>query len=229
MSGRRVLIVEDDRKMQRLLSSQLTVRGFEVQVVASGPDALVAVADNEPSLMLLDITLPGMDGLEVCRQVREWSTVPIILVTAADLRQTKVAALEMGGDDYLTKPFHVGELVARINAVLRRAEGRAGPHAAVIEAGDLRIDLARREVWKGGVELHLTKIEFDLVRELATHADMVLTHKQLLSAVRGTGYEDIRPVQVHICNLRRKLEPGPTSPRYILTVPGVGYRFRHRE
>jgi len=228
MSEGRVLVVEDDPQMQRLMESQLTMRGYSVQVVTGGQEALLAAAEQEPDLILLDITLPGMDGLDVCRQLREWSSVPVILVTAADTPQTKIKALELGGDDYLTKPFHMGELVARMRAVLRRTLP-AVPGNPILEVDALRIDLMRREVRCNGELVHLTKIEFDLLRELVTQADKVLTYAHLLETIWGPGYHDIRPVHVHICNLRRKLEPGPTGPRHILAIPGVGYRFRWRD
>ena len=229
MSEARILVVEDDPHMQRLLNSQLKMRGFEVRVSGTGLEAVAAVSESEPNLVLLDITLPDIDGLEVCRQIREWSSVPVILVTAADTPQTKVNALELGADDYLIKPFHMGELVARIRAVLRRVSSKSPATQSVVKVDDIRIDLMRREVRRGEEVVRLTKIEFDLLRELVTHGDMVLTYDYLLEAVWGMGYHDIRPVHVHICNLRRKIEHGPTNPRYIIALPGIGYRFRVRE
>jgi two-component system, OmpR family, KDP operon response regulator KdpE len=225
----RILVVDDDPQIQRMLRSQLAARGYDVRIVDNGPDALLAVADDEPHLVLLDITMAGMDGLEVCRQLREWSSVPIVLLTAADVPQTKIAALDLGADDYLTKPFHMGELLARVRAVLRRAEARGSARSSVITVGDLTIDLARREVRRDGEEVHLTKTEFDLLRELVTHADKVLTYSHLLNAVWGPAYDDAHLVHVHVGNLRRKIERGPTGPRHILAVPGVGYRFRLRD
>jgi two-component system KDP operon response regulator KdpE len=225
----RILVVDDDPQIQRMLRSQLAARGYDVRVVDNGPDALLAVADDEPHLVLLDITMAGMDGLEVCRQLREWSSVPIVLLTAADVPQTKIAALDLGADDYLTKPFHMGELLARVRAVLRRAEARGATPSSVITVGDLTIDLARREVRRDREEVHLTKTEFDLLRELVTHADKVLTYSHLLNAVWGPAYDDAHLVHVHVGNLRRKIERGPTGPRHILAVPGVGYRFRLRD
>jgi two-component system KDP operon response regulator KdpE len=225
----RILVVDDDPQIQRMLRSQLAARGYDVRVVDNGPDALLAVADDEPHLVLLDITMAGMDGLEVCRQLREWSSVPIVLLTAADVPQTKIAALDLGADDYLTKPFHMGELLARVRAVLRRAEARGSAPRSVITVGELTIDLARREVRREGEEVRLTKTEFDLLRELVTHADKVLTYSHLLNAVWGPAYDDAHLVHVHVGNLRRKIERGPTGPRHILAVPGVGYRFRLRD
>ena len=226
MSDGRLLVVEDDPGMQRLLRAQLTARGFDVHTVDNGPDAITAVADLQPNLVLLDIGLPGMDGLEVCRQLREWSASPIILVSAQDAPQTKTRALELGADDYLTKPFYVAELVARIRAVLRRAGGVTVRPETEVHLGDLIIDLVQRRVTREGTEIHLTKTEFDLLREFVTNPDRVLTYERLLSAVWGHGYEEPRLVHVHVCNLRRKIEQGPAGPRYIMATSGVGYMLR---
>lgn len=223
-----LLIVEDDPSMQQLLQSQLGARGYAVTVVGDGAEAVHIVGINDFSLVLLDITLPGMDGLDVCRQIRSWSSVPIILVTAADMPHMKIAGLELGADDYLTKPFHIGELVARIRAVSRRIAGQT-TQPSVLEFGGISVDLARRQVRYNDTPVRLTKLEFDLLQELVTHIDQVLTYAHLLNAIWGQGYDDIRPVHVHICNLRRKLEQGPTGPRHILAVPGIGYRFRPGE
>jgi two-component system, OmpR family, KDP operon response regulator KdpE len=224
MSQGRILAVDDDPQIQRMLCSQLGARGYQVRAVNNGPDALLAVADEEPDLVLLDITMQGMDGLEVCRQLREWSTLPIILLTAADSPQTKITALDLGADDYLTKPFHMGELLARIRAVLRRsADGEKS--SGVIETGDLIVDLAQRVVHRGEEEISLTRTEFELLRELVTHPDRVLTYSHLLNAVWGPGYDDVHMVQVHISNLRRKIERGSPGQRCIRADAGVGYRF----
>lgn len=225
MSEGRVLVAEDDPQMQRLLQSQLTLRGYDVKVVDNGKAALAAIEDMDASIVLLDITMPELDGLEVCRQLREYSLVPVILVTAADSPHVKVSALEIGADDYMTKPFHMGELVARMRAVQRRSLGSPAPPQGTVNAGDLVIDLPARTVHRNDEEVRLTKIEFDLLKELVTHGDRILTYDHLLMAVWGPGYDDVRPIHVHICNLRRKLEQGPTGPRYIMSVPGVGYRF----
>jgi two-component system KDP operon response regulator KdpE len=225
-----VLVVEDDPTMQHLLRLQLVARGFEVDVVGNGHDALTTIADEPPDVVLLDITLPGDDGLQVCREIRRTSSVPVILVTAADAPQTKVAALELGGDDYLTKPFHMEELVARIRAVLRRTAGRVpdvAPPPVYIQAGALTIDTARREALLNGAPIHLTKIEFDLLHELATHSEKVLTYHHLLKAVWGPSSDNARLVHVHIFHLRRKIGQGVTGPRYIVGVSGIGYRFQH--
>ncbi|HZT41623.1 MAG TPA: response regulator transcription factor [Chthonomonadaceae bacterium] len=226
MNANKILVVEDDPRMQKLLRSQLEMRGYPVEVVDDGPAALTAVADSEPSLVLLDIGLATLDGLEVCRELREWSAVPIILVTATDAPEAKIKGLEYGADDYLTKPFHMGELVARIRAVLRRVYAERVSAPPVMEVDGLRIDAQRREVRRQDELLHLTKTEFDLLWELVSHAGKVLTYDYLLNVIWGGGATDTRPIHVHICNLRRKLEQGPTSPRHILAVPGIGYRFR---
>lgn len=226
MSANKILVVEDDARMQKLLRSQLEMRGFRVQVVDDGPAALAEVADSEPDMVLLDIGLATLDGLEVCRELREWSAVPIILVTATDAPEAKIKGLEYGADDYLTKPFHMGELVARIQAVLRRVHAERVSTSPIVQVDGLKIDARRREVWRQNEQLHLTKTEFDLLWELVSHAGKVLTYDYLLNAIWGPGASDTRPIHVHICNLRRKLEQGPTSPRHILAVPGVGYRFR---
>ena len=228
--------MEDEPRMQRVLQSHLVLNGWGVQVVGTAREALSVIADEDPgliSLVLLDIGLPDGDGLDVCRRVREWSNVPIILVTAADTPQLKVAALELGADDYLTKPFHTGELVARIRAVLRRARVTPGTDAeptpapvSVITVDDLTVDLNQRTVQSADKTIPLTKLEFDILREFVTHLDRVLTYSHLLHAVWGPGYEDIRVVHVHVSHLRRKLEPDVTGPRHLLTLPGVGYRFR---
>jgi two-component system KDP operon response regulator KdpE len=221
-----VLLVEDDPTIQRLLQTQLTARGWKVKITSGAREALCLVADAEPDIILLDIGLADGDGLSLCRTLREWSAIPILLVTAADSHQVKVAALEMGADDYLTKPFHTGELVARMRAILRRAGASTAKSPAHLQLGPFFIHFARREARRDNVIVHLTKIEFDLLRELVLNRDRVLTYSHLLQAVWGSGYEDVRVVHVHVSHLRRKLEPDITGQRYLLTIPGVGYRFR---
>lgn len=221
-----VLLVEDDPTIQRLLQTQLSARGWNVAITSGAREALRLVTDAEPDILLLDINLADGDGLSLCRTIREWSAVPILLVTAADSHQTKVAALEMGADDYLTKPFHTGELEARMRAILRRVGVSPAKQFAHLQVGPFFIHLALREARRDDVVLRLTKIEFDLLRELVMNRDRVLTYAHLLKAVWGAGYEDVRAVHVHVSNLRRKLEPDITGQRYLLTVPGVGYRFR---
>jgi two-component system, OmpR family, KDP operon response regulator KdpE len=222
----KVLLVEDDPTILRLLDTQLSARGWLVSVATGAREALAAVTTNTPDIVLLDIGLSEGDGLSVCRSLREWSSVPILIVTAADSPRIKVAALEMGADDYLTKPFHTGELVARMRAVLRRTQLNPVKTPSEVKVGALAVNFAQREARIEDKPIRLTKIEFDLLRELMLHIDRVLTYAHLLQAVWGSGYDDIRVVHVHVSHLRRKLEPDITGPRYILTVPGVGYRFR---
>jgi DNA-binding response OmpR family regulator len=224
MSGEKILVVEDDPSMSALITAHLRILDYEVVTAADGPEALRIAGNGPLDVILLDITLPVLDGLEVCRRLRSQGTTPIILVTAADSPETKITALDNGGDDYLTKPFHSGELTARIRAVLRRSNKTTVPDT--IDVGDLRIDTVKRLVTRAGEPIHLTKLEFGLLRELAGKPDRVLTYEHLLNEVWGANYDDIRPVHVHICNLRRKIERAPFGPRYILPVPGVGYRFR---
>jgi two-component system, OmpR family, KDP operon response regulator KdpE len=214
--------------MQRLLESQLSARGFRVSIAGSGEEALTAVADEDYQLVLLDISLPGQDGLTICRKLREWTSIPIILVTAADSAQTKVTAFGYGADDYLTKPFHTGELVARIHAVLRRSKSEDAPETPTYELDDLRINIAKREVLSGEGEIKLTKMEFDILALFLRNPDKVVTHQHLLDSLWGPGYADVRSVHVHVCNLRRKIERD-TKKRHILSVQGIGYRFRMHE
>jgi two-component system KDP operon response regulator KdpE len=225
MSEARLLVVDDDPKIRRLLQSQLTLRGYIVESVGSGPEALDAIGLYPPHLVLLDLSLPGMNGIAVCKNLREWSEVPVILLTANDAVDSKIAALDAGADDYLTKPFHMGELIARIRTVLRRTPADTIT-IPVFKFGDIEIDMAQRQVRREEQPIHLTRIEFDLLSELARYADRVLTYDHLLQAVWGPTAEDIHGVHVHISNLRRKLEKGPGGPRHILAVAGVGYRLR---
>lgn len=227
MTEARLLVVDDDPKIRRLLQSQLTSHGYAVEAVGSGPEAVSSVEVNEPQLVVLDLELPGMDGIEVCKCLREWSTVPVVLLTANDGVEVKISALDAGADDYLTKPFHIGELLARIRTVLRRSQPSADNAVpAVFKLGELTIHMAQREVCRNEEPVHLTRTEFDLLSELIRHADRVLTYDHLLQAVWGPAAQDIHSVHVHVSNLRRKLEKGPAAPRHVLAVPGVGYRLR---
>lgn len=221
-----ILLVEDDVKIQKLLRSQLTARQYQVEVAGDGLEAVTMLPDLQPDLVLLDITLPGMDGLEVCREIREWSAVPIILLTGKDSPQFKVTALELGADDYVTKPFHMGELAARIQAVLRRTQNHSPTAPTEVVIDDLTIDLAARRVRRGTQSIPLTEIEFDLLKTLVCSPDKMLTTRHLLEAVWGPGSDEDRQVHLQILNLRRKLENGTGHIRRILTVSGVGYQFR---
>src|SRR5579871_2924302 len=173
----------------------------------------------------MDACIPGIDGQEVCKRIRAWSTLPIILMSALTAPQIRASALDLGADDYITKPFHMGELAARIRAVLRRATASHNAHQCIVHLDDLTIDIMRREVRRGEQPEHLTKIEFDLLQEFLNNTDRVLTYQHLLNAVWGVGYDDLRLVHVHVCNLRRKLEKRIGGPRHIVALPGVGYRF----
>jgi two-component system KDP operon response regulator KdpE len=218
--------VDDDPQIQRMLSTQLSRRDYDVQVVANRPNALTAIAAELPDLVLLDLNLAGEEGLEIGRELRAWSSVPIIVLTVHDGVRTKIEALDACADDYLTKPFHMGELLARIRTVLRRASGAGEPAPRVIAVGELTIDLARRQVCRGDDEIRLTRTEFDLLREFVTHADRVLTYGHLLHAVWGPNEGDVPLVQVHVGNLRRKIERDPAGRRYLISIRGVGYRFQ---
>lgn len=221
----RVLVVDDELAIRRFLRTILSAHGYKVFEAANGWEAIQAAAAHKPDLILLDLGLPDLDGVEVIRQLREWTETPIIVVSVRERENEKVAALDAGADDYLTKPFGTGELLARMRVALRHS---ASSHAEpIIEIGDLKIDLARRLVTIGGAEISLTPTEYKLLSVLARHAGKVLTHKQLLREVWGPGYEDATHLlRVNISNLRSKIEPDPKRPYYIQTETGVGYRFR---
>ena len=222
----RILVIDDEPQIGRLLKTTLSARNYEVAVAQDGRAGLEALRLWQPDLVLLDLGLPEMDGLEVCRQIRGWSQVPIIILTVRDAEEDKVAALDLGADDYLTKPFGTNELLARIRVALRHAARSPALDGAVLRFGELTIDMARRRVAVGERELHLTPKEYDLLRMLASQAGKVLTHRALLRAVWGPNYEqDVPTLRVFITQLRRKIEPDPSQPAYILTEPGIGYRF----
>ncbi len=224
MSGERVLVVDDEPQIRRALRTALGGHGYEVELAEDGALALDALALRLPDLVLLDLAMPRVDGLEVVRQTREWSEVPIIVLSARGEERDKVAALDLGADDYLTKPFGMEELLARVRAALRRT---GSPATSSVVVGDLTIDFSRHVVTRGPVEVHLTKTEYDLLRVLATNADKVMTHRQLLERVWGSyATDNAQQLRVYINYLRRKLEPDPGHPRLIVTEPGVGYRFR---
>jgi two-component system KDP operon response regulator KdpE len=223
----KALIIDDDPQIRRALRAGLERNGYTVELAASGEQGLDAAAEQPPDVVILDLAMPGLDGLEVCRQLREWSSVPIIVLSVREGEKDKIAALDLGADDYLTKPFSLDELLARLRAVLRRAGGPEEPEPPSFAAGDLQIDFTRRRVTLAGNEVHLTPIEYDLLRYMALHPDRVLTHRQLLTKVWGAAYsEDIHTLRVHIANLRHKIEPDPARPRLLHTEPRIGYRFR---
>ena len=224
--GARILVVDDEPQILRSLRTTLASHGYDVQTAATGEEALAAVDGRLPDLVVLDLVLPGLSGLEVCRRLRARSSLPILVLSARGDERDKVAALDLGADDYLTKPFGVNELLARIRAALRRAVGARGP-SAVVEAGALRVDFDRRQVTLDGAEVRLTPTEFDLLKVLVANAGRVLTHGYLLRTVWGPEYEgESQLLRVFIGQLRRKVERDPSRPRHILTDPGVGYRFR---
>lgn len=224
-TGVRVLVVDDERAIRRFLQVSLAAHGHTVFEAANGQEALAAVVTHRPDLIILDLGLPDMDGVEVTRRLREWTQTPIIILSVREHETDKVAALDAGADDYLTKPFGVGELMARLRVALRHAVPPSD--TPIFRKGDLIVDLARRVVTLEQREIQLTPTEYDLLRTLVTHAGKVLTHHQILRQVWGMGYEDeTHLLRVNISNLRRKLEADPTRPAYIITEPGVGYRLR---
>ncbi len=220
----RILVVDDERSIRRFLKVSLGSQ-FTILEAGSGEEALSAVASEHPDLVILDLGLPDMDGLEVTRRLREWTQIPIIIVSVREREEEKIAALDAGADDYLTKPFGVGELMARLRVALRRS---ATPdNEPVFRSGSLVVDLNQREVRVNDAAISLTPTEYDLLRTLVRHVGKVLTHDQLLRAVWGTAYQsETHMLQVNISNLRRKIEPDPTRPIYIVTEPGVGYRLK---
>jgi two-component system KDP operon response regulator KdpE len=221
----RVLVVDDEASIRKFLRASLTAHDYQVYEAATGQDALAAVLAHRPDLMILDLGLPDIEGIEVTRQLREWSQIPIIILSVREHESEKVAALDAGADDYLTKPFGISELLARMRAALRRR--LAESDAPVFTTGELTVDLARHVVTVAGQEVQLTPTEYDLLRVLVTNAGKVITHRQLLHQVWGVAYEqEAHLLRVNISNLRHKLEADPTRPRYIVTEPGVGYRLR---
>lgn len=224
MSGERVLVVDDEPQIRRALRVSLGGHGYDVEVADAGEQALVAVASRTPDAVVLDLVMPGIDGFEVLRQIRSWSEIPIIVLSARGQERDKVEALDLGADDYLTKPFGMKELLARLRVVLRRAGMPAQPNLAF---GDIVIDLPRRVVTRSGAEVHLTPTEYDLLNVLASNVGKVMTHRQLLERVWG-GYasENLQQLRVYINYLRRKLEVDPSRPRWLITEPGIGYRLR---
>jgi len=220
----RVLIIDDELSIRRFLQTILEGE-FTLHLAEGGHAGLAAAAATKPDVILLDLGLPDLDGIEIIRRIREWSAVPIIVLSVRDREADKVAALDAGADDYLSKPFGVGELLARIRAALRRSLHQTPE--PVFTSGDLVVDLTLRRVTVNGDEVQLTPTEYDILRLLVFHAGKVLTHGQILKQVWGIAYlEQPHVLRVNISNLRRKLEPDPSRPRYIITEPGVGYRLK---
>jgi two-component system KDP operon response regulator KdpE len=224
-----VAIIEDEPPIRRFLRASLTVEGFRVAEAATAQEGLRLITQHVPALVLLDLGLPDAEGVDVIRQVREWSAMPIVVLSARGEEQSKIDALDAGADDYLTKPFGVRELLARIRVALRHAArvNSGAPEQATVQAGDICIDLSARVVTKGGVEAKMTKIEFNLLAVLAHNAGKVVTHRQLLKEVWGPhAVHEPHYVRVFMASLRKKLEDNPSRPKFLITEQGVGYRLR---
>ncbi len=226
-----VLIVDDEPQVLRFLRATLTAHDYRVVETTSGKDGLVQAGSHNPDVILLDLGLPDIDGIEVTTRLREWTRAPIIVISARGRDEDKIRALDEGADDYLTKPFSTGELLARIRVALRHVVDWASDRAdAVFETGALRVDLARRQVFTDGKEVHLTPTEYKLLAVLVQHAGRVVTHRQLLREVWGAPYvEHTAYLRVFMGQIRHKIEPDPTRPRYLANEPGVGYRLRDEE
>lgn len=223
----RILVVDDEPQIGRMLQTVLSAHGHTVVVVHDGATAVEQAASWQPEVIVLDLGLPQLDGLEVVRRIRSWSRVPIIVLTVRDTEHDKVAALDLGADDYLTKPFGMDELLARLRVALRNAAWRAAPDEAVHVFGALRIDQARRLVTLAGQEVKLTPTEYQLLILLAKSAGKVLTHQHILTTIWGPGAaHDVPTLRVFITQLRKKIEPNPAQPMYIRNEPGIGYRFQ---
>jgi two-component system KDP operon response regulator KdpE len=224
-AGQRILVVDDETSIRRYLRAALSAQGFTIYEAANGQEAINAVVSNHPDLIILDLGLPDFDGIEVTRRLREWSQTPIVILSVREAENDKIAALDAGADDYLTKPFGTGELMARMRVALRRQSNK--PDDPVLQVDDLKMDVSRRLVTVGEDQIPLTPTEYEILRLLLQNAGKVLTHRQLLRQVWGTAYEsEMHILRVNISNLRRKIEPDPSRPHYLLTEPGVGYRIR---
>jgi two-component system KDP operon response regulator KdpE len=223
----KVLVVEDEAHMRGFLRTTLTHNGYDVVEAATGARAVEAVWAGGVNLVLLDLGLPDVDGVQIATQIREHGAVPIIVISARDREESKIEALDRGANDYVTKPFGAGELLARIRAVLRVTQESQRLATALFSTGDLRVSLSRRQAWLGGDEVHLTPTEHDLLAVMVRSAGRVISHRELLRAVWGSeAIEERQYLRVYMRQLRYKLEPEPAQPRYLLTVPGVGYRLR---
>jgi two-component system, OmpR family, KDP operon response regulator KdpE len=223
----RILVVEDEADIRRFLRLTLESEGHEVHEAADLKRGLIEAGTRRPDLLVLDLGLPDGNGIELIRDLRGWSTAPVIVLSARSAEADKIEALDAGADDYLVKPFGAGELLARVRAQLRRHQRRSEDGQTVIRFGEIRVDLARRTVARADEPLHLTPIEYRLLTHLATQPDRVVTHRQLLKAVWGPGHaDDTHYVRVHMANLRKKVERDPSMPEHLLTEAGVGYRFK---
>jgi two-component system KDP operon response regulator KdpE len=225
MSNMKVLVVDDEASIRRFLRVTLTSQAYTVFEATSGNEALMHVTEERPDIVILDLGLPDIDGIEVTRLLREWTQMPIIILSVRGAEKDKIAALDAGADDYLTKPFGVGELLARLRAALRRTA--KAPDDPVFTSGDFKVDLSKRLVTVSGNEVSLTPNEYGLLRILVIHAGRVLTHRHLLREVWGAEYgNELHMLHVNISNLRHKIEPDPDRPKLIITEPGVGYRLK---
>jgi len=222
-----VLIIEDELQIRRFLRATLASHDFRIVEATTGQEGLQQAIERSPDLVLLDLGLPDIDGLEITQRLREWSKVPIIVLSARNQEHDKIAALDAGADDYLTKPFGVGELMARIRVARRHADQAGQPVEPMFSTGELRVDRARRQVFVSGAEVHLTPIEYQLLATLVRYAGKVVTQRQLLRDVWGAAYEqEAQYLRTYMTHLRHKLEADPAHPRYLLTEIGVGYRLR---
>lgn len=223
-----ILLIEDEPQMRRFLRAALGGHDYRLVEAETAKEGLAHAASRNPDVILLDLGLPDTDGLEVTRQLREWTRTPIIVLSARGREQDKVAALDLGADDYLTKPFGVEELLARIRVALRHASLGAGEAAEpIFEIGELKVDLAQRQVFRAGQQIHLTPTEYKLLVALVRHAGKLLTHRQLLQEVWGGNFvTQTHYLRIYVMQLRQKIEPDPARPRFLLTEPGVGYRFK---
>ncbi len=222
-----ILVIDDEPEIRRAVRAGLTAQGYRVTMAQDGEEGLRLAGVSPPDLVILDLMMPGLDGVEVCRRLRARSDVPILVLSARSQEAQKVAALDTGADDYLTKPFGMEELTARIRAALRRRRGSLPADAPPFTARDLTVDYGRRLAFKGEAELKLTPIEYEILRFVTENADRVLTHRQILAAVWGPeDVEETQYLRVHVGHLRRKIEDDPARPRSLVTEPGVGYRFR---
>lgn len=225
MQKTKVLVVDDEHAIRRFLRTSLTAHGYEVHEAATGEDAILQTINIRPDLIILDLGLPGISGIEVTKRIREWSQTPIVILSVQNQDTDKIEALDMGADDYLTKPFSVGELTARLRVAMRHIR-QEEPELTFV-SGKLRVDLTARVVTHDGEEVQLTPTEYDLLKLLIQYPGRVLTHQQLLKEVRGAGFQaETHLLRVHMSNLRRKIEEDPSNPQYILTEPGVGYRLK---
>lgn len=228
--GATILVVDDEREIVRALRRSLSAYGYSVLTARSGEEAIEAVSQQRPDLVLLDLLLPGISGLEVCKQVRAVSDLPIIVLSVKDAEGDKVEALDLGADDYVAKPFGIDEVLARVRVALRRMALPSRGTEPLFRSGPLSVDLAQRLVQVGGKEIALTPTEYDLLKVFILHRGKLLTHQQLLTAVWGAhAHARTHSLHVYIAQLRQKIEPAPERPRFIFTIPGVGYRFTEEE